>query len=374
MSKTNTESSSQILEENSKKLIVDTTSDSGFFSGEQQISGLIEVEEDEEEKAVADNMTKKTTGNSADSDNYTDSGIVSSSTILKEVSPYVPEYLVNSKYASRKQQHPSLNIEKYFEQDEDGYTKLHIAILHNIEPAINVLISFAEPAQLNLRNYAGQTALHLAVLLGMTSTVRKLIDAGADMNIRDNRCNTPLHLAVINDDLSSVYEIIAAVQPPSFGSNKSLIANLELWNMEGETCFYIASKTRNIPMMRLLSNVGANVNVREGRSGYSPLHYAVETHANDVVKFLCEDCQSIVNLDVENYGGFTAFQLCLVTSQESMADYLVKKGATPYFTPESDDDEDFDSDDDDEENIDDSISSEFEKNQLVNKIAEIAVN
>lgn len=372
MSKTNTEGSNHILEENPKKLIIDTTTDSGFFSGEQQISGLIEVEEDEE-KVVADNMTKKTTGNSADSDNYTDSGIVSSSTILKEVSPYVPEYLLNSKYASRKPQHPSLNIEKYFDQDEDGYTKLHIAILHNIEPAINVLISFAEPAQLNLRNYAGQTALHLAVLLGMTPTVRKLIDAGADINIRDNRCNTPLHLAVLNDDLSSVHEIIAAIQPPSYGSEKSLIANLELWNFDGETCFYIASKLRNIPIMRLLANVGANVNVREGRSGYSPLHYAVETHANEVVKFLCEDCQSIVNLDVENYGGFTAFQLCLLTNQELMADYLVKKGATAYFTSESDDDEDFDSDDD-EDNINDSISSEYEKNQLVNKIAEIAVN
>jgi ankyrin repeat protein len=369
MSRINTESSKQqLVEENPKKLTVDTTTDSGFFSGEQQISGLIEAEVEEEKVVDADNMTKKTTGNSADSDNYTDSGIVSSSTIQKEVTPYVPEYL-NSKHASRKPQHPTLNIEKYFEQDEDGYTKLHIAILHNIEPAINVLINFAEPAQLNIKNFAGQTALHLAVLLGMTSTVRKLIDAGADINIRDNRCNTPLHLAVLNDDLSSVHVIIAAIQPPSYGSEKNLIANLEHWNLDGETCFYVASKLRNIPVMRLLANVGANVNVREGRSGYSPLHYAVETHANDVVKFLCEDCQSIVNLDVENYGGFTPFQLCLLTSQESMADYLVKKGATTYFTPESDD-EDFDSDDDDE-NIDESISSEF---QLVNKIAEIAVN
>lgn len=370
MSTINAEGSKQQqqIEENPKKLIIDTTTDSGFFSGEQQISGLIEVEEDEE-KVVAADMTKKTTGNSADSDNFTDSGIVSSSIVHNVVAPYVPEYLLNNKYASRKSQHPSLNIEKYFEQDEDGYTKLHIAILHNIEPAINVLINFAEPAQLNLRNFAGQTALHFAVLLGMPSTVRKLIDAGADINIRDNRCNSPLHLAVLNNDISSVHVIIAAIQPPSYGSEKNLIANLEQWNYDGETCFYVAGKLRNIPVMRLLANVGANVNVREGRSGYSPLHYAIETHANDVVKFLCEDCQSIVDLDVENYGGFTAFQLSLLTNQESMADYLVKKGATAYFTADSDDD--FDSDD---ENIDDSISSEFEKNQLVNKIAEIAVN
>lgn len=367
--------STESFEENSKKLTIDTTTDSGFFSGEQQISGLIEVEE--EKVADADNMTKKTTGNSAASDNYTDSGIVTSSTILEEVPSYVPEYLLmtNLKHANRKSQHPMLNIEKYFEQDEDGYTKLHIAILHNIEPAIVVLINFAEPAQLNIRNFAGQSALHLAVLLGMPTTVKKLIDAGADINLRDNRCNTPLHLAVLNSDLKSVQIIIAAIQPTAYGSEKSLIANLEQWNFDGESCFFVACKLKDIPVMRLLANVGANVNAREGRSGYSPLHYAVEIHANDVVKFLCEDCQSIVDLDAENYGGFTAFQLSLLTCQESLADYLVKKGSTAYFTPESEYDDDvFDSDNDDEENVNEIISNDFEKNQLVNKIAEIAVN
>jgi ankyrin repeat protein len=377
MSRINADS---LQQENPKKLLQDTTTDSGFFSGEQQLSGYIS-EVDVVEKVEAD-MTKKTTGNSADSENYTDSGLVSCSNlsssvavvVIEEVPCYVPEYLRSKQQQhARKPQHPTLNIEKYFEQDEDGYTKLHIAILHNIEPAINVLINFAEPAQLNIRNFAGQTALHLAVLLGMGSTVRKLIDAGADINTRDNRCNTPLHLAVLNNDMSCVQIITAAIQPASYSSEKVVIADLEKWNFEGESCFYVASKLRNIPIMRHLANIGANVNKPEGRSGYSPLHYAVETHSNDVIKFLCEDCQSIVNLDAENFGGYTAFQLGLLTNQESVADYLVKKGATPYFTPESDYEDEFDSEDDDE-NLDDSISSEYEKNQLVNKIAEIAVN
>jgi ankyrin repeat protein len=379
-----------VEESNIKKLVVDTTSDSGFFSGEQQLdSGLIEADSsssandnNSSSKVDSTDMTRAS-GNSPpskDSENYTDSGIVSCSNISTSeslpqmivVPPYVPEYLLRLKGSNQRSrpQHPTLNIEKYFEQDEDGYTKLHIAILHNIEPAINVLINFAEPEHLNIRNFSGQTALHLTVLLGMHTTVRKLIDAGADINIRDNRCNTPLHLAVLNNDTRCVQTIISAIHPPVYGSEVSPIANLEQWNYDGESCFYVACKLRSISIMELLVKVGANVNTREGRSGYSPLHFAVETHANEVVKFLCEDCESIVNLDAENYGGFTAFQLGLLTSQDSVADYLVKKGATPYFTPESE----YEDDDDDDDDLDDSISSDFEKNQLVNKIAEIAVN
>lgn len=361
--------------ENPKKLAVDTTTDSGFFSGEQQLSESFISSKEEVDDKVDTDMTKKTEF-PADSDNYTDSGIISSTSIhqeVEEVTPYVPEYMTNKLAMSRKLQHPTLNIEKYFEQDDDGYTKLHIAILHNIEQAINILINYAEPAHLNIRNFAGQTALHLAVLLGMSSTVRKLIDAGADINVRDNRCNTPLHLAVLNDDLSCVKMITAAIHPSSYGTEKILLANLEQWNFEGESCFFLACKQKNIPVMKHLANVGANVNTREGRSGYTPLSYAVEMRivSNDVIKFLCEDCQSIVELDAENYGGFTAFQLCLLTNQESLADYLVKKGASPFYTPESDYDDEFDTDDEEDEA---DITSEFEKNQLVNKIAEIAVN
>lgn len=380
------ESILQQEEENHKKTSVDTTSDSGFFSGEQQISGLIEQET---EVNTSENMTRAAaptiTGNSPSSkdseENYTDSGIISCSNLSEEQStPYVPEYLHLMKSSSAaaqrtKPQHPTLNIEKYFEQDEDGYTKLHIAILHNIEPAINVLINFAEPAHLNIRNLSGQTALHLAVLLGMSTTIRKLIDAGSDINLRDNRCNSPLHLAVLNNDLHCVQIITAAIYPQSYGSaDLSRIANLEQWNYDGESCFYVACKLRNIPIMKHFVKIGAKVNAREGRSGYAALHYAVETCANEVVKFLCEDCESIVDLDSENYGGFSAFQLALLTGQNGVADYLVKKGATPYFTPESDYEDDNEEESDEEEDIDASISNDFEKNQLVNKIAEIAVN
>lgn len=383
--------------ENSKQIIDDQSNsffDSGCItescelSGEQSSSGLIA----DNKLEGATDMTVVTTGNSQSKDNetenYTDSGIVSFSCstnisssgiesqskaamYVKDLQPYVPEYLIRQR---QSQQHPNLQIEKYFEQDEDGYTKLHIAILHHIEPAIQVLVNYAPDASyLNIKNFSGQTALHMAVLMNQSQIVRKLIDAGADINVRDNRCNSPLHLAVLNQDINSLKTLLAAIYP---SGNKPLISNLEQWNYEGETPFFAACKLRDVPIMKLLADNGANVNAREGRSGYSALQYAVETHANDVVKFLCENCIDSLDLDSENYGGLTAFQLSLISHQEVLAEYLVKKGASPFFTPESDYDDDDDEIDDDDDENDVSVSDfeELEKNQLVNKIAEIAVN
>ncbi|XP_070494282.1 NF-kappa-B inhibitor cactus [Chironomus tepperi] len=377
--------------ENSKKIFDEQVyCDSGFIT---ESCELLSSEQSKETTFGADNksqdtdMTTNAKGKShsnKDNENYTDSGIVSCSNIssstlstsqtkgmhvLLELQSYVPEYMLRSLSGIKKQPHPTLQIEKYFEQDEDGYTKLHIAILHNIEPAIQVLINYApDESYLNIRTFSGQSALHLAVLLNQSLTIKRLIDAGADVNIRDNRCNSPLHLAVLNEDINSVKIILAAIYPKSKTSSNEdeLIANLEQWNYDGETCFYVACRLNNIPIMKLLAKHGANINAREGRSGYSALHLAVETHSNDVIKFLCEDCESI-DLDYENYGGFTAFQLSLLTNQEALANYLVKKGATAYYTPESDYD-------DDDSDVSTNEFEELEKNQLVNKIAEIAVN
>lgn len=353
-----TNDKSETRNENSKK-VEESFADSGFHSGFQD-----SCEISSSGAVVADNKTgMEGNSHSIDKENLVDSGMISSG-YVSETKPqptvtttlYVPDFYLR---ASVAKPHHAI-IDKYFEQDDKGYTKLHIAILHNFERAINALVSLAhDSSYLDIKNFSGQTALHLAVLLGQVETVKKLINAGADINVRDNRCNTALHLACLNDDLRCVLTIISAVQ-----KDRSLLANLEHWNYDGETCFYIASKANNVAIMKALVASGSNVNAREGRSGYTALHTAVETRADDVIRFLCEECNTMC-IDTENYGGLTAFQLSLLTNQEPIANYLMSKGATPYFTAEDSED--------DEDDASDYSGDELEQNQIISKIAEIVV-
>lgn len=348
---------------NSKKVEENSFEDSGFQSGFQE-SGEISSEI-LPTQALSSEMSKEGISQAAADNNndFKDSGIIISESFIPEPqvvveSHYVPAFMSSS--YRRPPQHPT--IDKYFEQDEDGYTKLHIAIVQNLEPAINALTQLVpDSSYLNIRNFYGQTPLHLAVLEGQHETVRKLINAGADVNARDNRCNTALHHAVMNGSSRCAQTIVSAV---SSLKDMKLLANLEQWNYEGETCFFIACKARNLLLMRLLASNGADINAREGRSGYSPLHMAVESKATEVIKFLCEESKSL-QIDTENYAGLTAFQLSLMTYQENVANYLMTKGATPYYTCEDSDMDDSDSD---------YSGDELEKNQIISKIAEIAVN
>lgn len=63
--------------------------------------------------------------------------------------------------------------------------------------AIKMLLELAttQDLLLDLRNKAGETALHLAVISGDILILELLLRAGADTAIRDNRGLTPLECA-----------------------------------------------------------------------------------------------------------------------------------------------------------------------------------
>lgn len=140
------------------------------------------------------------------------------------------------------------------------------------------------------------------------------------------------------------------------------LANFELWNYAGETCFYKACKLGRIEIARALESAGANVNSREGLSGNTPLMTAIINHNQDVINFLIE-CSSL-SIDIENYRGQNVVDHCFCCNCvycNKLAEVLRQRGATPFFTDVSDSDyEDSDSS---------STTADLENIMQINKIA-----
>lgn len=230
----------------------------------------------------------------------------------------------------------------YYTQDDDGDTQLHIAIVQGfVEAAFSLIKMAPHPCLLNILNDDGQSPLHLAVLTRQPRIVRRLILAGANPALRNFRGNTALHLACATGDLASAKSLTDPLTPVERNyllSGKKIPAlpqNLEQRNYDGEMCLHIAASSGHVELVRLLLRLGADLEAREALAGKTALHLAVERGCRSVVAFLLQECRPC--LDTQTYAGITAYQIALCFDSQ-LARELVRLGATPEPLPESDSD------------------------------------
>lgn len=243
--------------------------------------------------------------------------------------------------------------EIYYQQNNEGDTQLHLAVITGYTDVVYALIRLTpHPCLLNIQNDNAQCALHLAVLTGQTNLVRRILVAGAEATVRDGNGNTPLHLACICGDL----EIVEALTKPIESSelqdikcelsycNKfrhtTLPPDLEQRNYDGERCVHLAANGNHIHILRYLVSCGADINAREGKSGKTPLHIAVENRNQILANFLLQECQKL-NIEQATYAGMTAYQLAALAQNEQLLMDLERRGAEPLTPPESDNDSDY---------------------------------
>lgn len=83
-------------------------------------------------------------------------------------------------------------------RDYGGSSALHIAASLGHEKSVAVLISHL-PSLLDAKDRMGKTPLHCAAYLGRAKTVKVLIDSGADIFAKDNRGRTPRDYARMDE-------------------------------------------------------------------------------------------------------------------------------------------------------------------------------
>ncbi|XP_022093056.1 NF-kappa-B inhibitor epsilon-like [Acanthaster planci] len=173
-----------------------------------------------------------------------------------------------------------------YDQDQEGDTPLHLAIIHQKEDiAVNFIRLTLDPDLLNIRNDLAQTPLHLSVLTRQPVICRALILAGAQVDSIDRNGDTPLHIACKLSDDGCIRALTERISPLELQKGmvqhtaarvQQLPQDLELRNFEGFTCIHILGFLGDLEHLDYLVQLGANINAPDGKSGRTALHYAVE--------------------------------------------------------------------------------------------------
>ena len=119
-----------------------------------------------------------------------------------------------------------------------------------------------KPRLVNARNLNGKTALIAAIENRDTEWTAYLLNKGADPNLADSDGTTPLMAAARIGFRDAAEWVI--------GSR----AKVDATNRAGETALIIAVQARQIPVVRLLVEVGADPDRPDSVAGFSARDYA----------------------------------------------------------------------------------------------------
>ncbi|XP_074876007.1 NF-kappa-B inhibitor beta [Buteo buteo] len=170
---------------------------------------------------------------------------------------------------------------------EDGDTALHLAVIHEHEAFLDSILQYTGGTEyLDLQNDLGQTALHIAVILGLSGFVRKLRAAGAGLCVQERGGHTPLHLACREGRRGCARHLLGPLRTPLAPHDEEARAQLDSVNYDGYTPLHVAVLRKDLEMVELLLSAGADLNKAEPSCGRSPLHLAVEAQSPEVAECL----------------------------------------------------------------------------------------
>lgn len=156
-------------------------------------------------------------------------------------------------------------------KDDAGNTPLHAAAAGDHFLAVDVFLEFGKlhpppkSADIDALGENGKTAAHLAAEARAYRVLKRLLELGADNGIRDVLGRNLLHCAALSPNNESVFELL-------FEEARLPVNEPDL---EERTPLLSAVGTRDLKMVRMLLERGADANCKEGGSLQTPLHKAV---------------------------------------------------------------------------------------------------
>ncbi|XP_020642805.3 NF-kappa-B inhibitor beta [Pogona vitticeps] len=186
---------------------------------------------------------------------------------------------------------------------EDGDTALHLAVIHEHEAFLDSILQYTRGTDyLDVQNDLGQTALHIAVILGASDFVGKLVSAGAGLCVQEKGGHTALHLACREGQRECAQQLLMLALVPRPFEGSGFKAQLDCTNYDGYTPLHVAVLRKDLEMVSLLISAGSDLNKPELSCGRSPLHLAVESQSPEAVECLL---RAGANPEARMYIGYT---------------------------------------------------------------------
>jgi ankyrin repeat protein len=183
------------------------------------------------------------------------------------------------------------------------------AVKNNDLEKVNVLIE-KDASLVNIKDEAGNTPLHHAVIIGSSETIKLLLSKGADINAQNTQLNTPLHEAIQNrkENISALLiekgadlnktnihnrtPLHRAASLNQRATGEMLIAkgaSVDPADRYQRTPFLIvARQTGDVEFGKLLLNKGANINSKD-MDNQMALNLAAWKGFNDFIDFLLDN-------------------------------------------------------------------------------------
>lgn len=195
-------------------------------------------------------------------------------------------------------------------QDNDGNTPLHLAVIHEHEAVVRLLLRHG--AKPDVWNRKGWTPFRWAIRYGLRGVARPLAEARVEIDVEDVHRGTPLTWATQYMHLDLVRLLLENGWDVNWQAK------------DGWTALRHAVQFGSEPMARLLLEHRASVDLCDGQGGFTPLRWAVLYGHTAVVKILLENGAD-VNAVCKD--GWTPLIQAGKGDDKSIVYLLVEKGA-----------------------------------------------
>lgn len=232
----------------------------------------------------------------------------------------------------------------YKKPPEDN-SALHYAVFNRSNEILKIFIDYG--VNLNLQNKKLQTALHFATEAENEPIVKLLCTSGADPDITDKDHQTPIHIATarsyhkIVDILSEKFKASIMSRTKDGSTLMHLASNayngqaamafirkgipIHMPNKAGAKCIHMASIRGHVEVVKAIVAKGESVDCRT-KDGLTPLHLAVKFGQHEVVETLL-GLGANLQLKTGKLGETPLHIATMVKDGERCVDLLIKSGA-----------------------------------------------